>query len=183
MRHSRKSRNSNLHSENRHRNRNYKRRVRNLFLEIIFITILIFIANKFIKNDEEKAHVKQLSVENQKQQIEKELQENNIKKDNTKKENTKELEIPQQDKKGIRITKVNITCDEGKTIIDFTVKNYNEEEAGEMLLVGLLNNSAKIIEKIYVDVPILKSQQQTKINLVVDKDLTEAEKIELLEEK
>lgn len=178
MRHSRKIRNSNLHSENRHRNRNYKRRVRNLFLEIIFITILIFIANRFIKNDEEKAHVKQLSVENQKQQIEKELQENNIKKDNTK-----ELEIPQQDKKGIRITKVNITCDEDKTIIDFVVKNYNEEEAGEMLLVGLLNNSAKIIEKIYVDVPTLKSQQQTKINLVVDKDLTEAEKIELLEEK
>lgn len=178
MRHSRKSGNSNLHSENRHRNRNYKRRVRNLFLEIIFITILIFIANKFIKNDEEKAHVKQLSVENQKQQIEKELQENNIKKDNTK-----ELEIPQQDKKGIRITKVNITCDKDKTIIDFVVKNYNEEETGELLLVGLLNNSAKIIEKIYVDVPILKSQQQTKINLVVDKDLTEAERIELLEEK
>lgn len=184
MRHSRKKIHSNLHSENRHRNRNYKRRVRNLFLEIIFIIILIFVANKFIKDDEEKAQVTQLSVETQKQQIEEELQKNDLNNLKPKESNnTIELEVPKENKEEIQIIKANITYNEEKSIVDLIVKNNSQEKTSTRFLIGFLDKNQKIIETTYMDVPMLESQQQTKVNIVIDKDLTGAKKIQLLKEE
>lgn len=184
MRHSRKKSHSNLHSENRHRNRNYKRRVRNLFLEIIFIIMLIFVANKCIKEDEEKVTVTQLSVETQKQQIEEELKKNDLNNLKPKESNNIiEVEVPENDNLGFQIIKVNITYTEGKSIVDFTVRNSTQETTTTRFYIGFLDKDQKIIETTYVDVPILESQQQTKVNIVIDKDLTGAKKIKSLKEE
>ena len=64
-----------LHSQERHRSRNYKRRVRNLFLEITFIIILAIVAIKFVKKDEDKPKVSGIGNHEQQQIIDQQMGE------------------------------------------------------------------------------------------------------------
>ena len=78
-----------LHSEKRHRTRNYKRRVKNLIIEIAIIILLIIVGIKFVKKDEEKPEITKITAEEQKEIIKEQL----LQKPDNKKE--KELIIPE----------------------------------------------------------------------------------------
>lgn len=184
MRHSKLKKHSSLHSENRHRNRNYKRKTRNLVFQIIFIIILAFVAIKFVKKEEEKPKIKGISEEEQKQIIRNEMQENNTNQQISSKSNEKKLRIPNTTTQGVVFTEATISYleDKNQTIINLKVKNYGDEVNNQRFLLGLTNKEEKILETTYVDIQYLDTNQQTKLNIVLDKDLRETEEIQLLEE-
>lgn len=170
-----------LHSQERHRNRKYKRRIRNLFLEIIFIILLVFVAIKFIKNDEEKPTVSQLGIDEQKQIIDNEMKENN--ENNTK--NEKELQIPEFEKEGITIVKATITFtnNQKQSILNVDIINYGEKNLAKKIPINIVNDSGNVLEETYVNVSSLEAQTKIRLNIVCENDLREATKIELRDER
>lgn len=168
-----------LHSEQGHRHRNYKRRMRNLFIELTFIIIFIFVAIKFVKKDEQIPTVSGLSLEEQQQIINKEMQQ-----EIPKEKVQKQIQITNQDGKSIIIEKVILTYlrETNQTIINFDVKNTNETIEESRLYLGLLDNKEKRLKEIYLNVHYLESNQQTRINTVLEGDFSEVDRIQLLEE-
>ena len=181
MRHAKRRNNSVLHSEKRHRSRRYKRKIRILFIQIIFIMILIFVAIKFIKNDEEKPKVTNLSAEAQKEIINNEIQQEN---QNKEEEKFKELKIPDISTQGVSIlsAKLEYVQKEDKTIISIDVKNYAEKVDDYVLKIAFLTQEDELLEETYIRIEYLDENDTTRINTVIDKDITEAYKIELREE-
>ena len=180
MRHAKSGNHSVLHSEKRHRSRRYKRKIRILFVQIIFIIILIFVAIKFVKNDEEKPKVTSLSAEAQKEIINNELQQEN----QNKEENVKKLKIPDISTQGVSIlsAKLEYVQKEDKTIVSIDVKNYAEKIQDMVLKVAFLNKDDELLEETYLRIEYLDENDTTRVNIVIDKDLTEAYRIELREE-
>lgn len=180
MRHAKSGNHSILHSEKRHRSRRYKRKIRILFVQIIFIIILIFVAIKFVKNDEEKPKVTSLSAEAQKEIINNELQQEN----QNKEENVKKLKIPDISTQGVSIlsAKLEYVQKEDKTIVSIDVKNYAEKVQDMVLKVAFLNEDDELLEETYLRIEYLDENDTTRVNIVIDKDLTEAYRIELREE-
>ena len=183
MKHAKRRNNSVLHSEKRHRSRRYKRKIRILFIQIVFIMILIFVAIKFIKNDEKKPTVTSLSAETQKEIIDNELQ-NESQQIDIETSKAKELKIPDISTQGLSIlaAKLEYVQKENKTIVSIDVKNYAEKIQDMILKIAFLNEDDEILEETYLKIEYLNENETTRVNLVIDKDITEAYKIELREE-
>lgn len=181
MKHAKSGNHSVLHSEKRHRSRRYKRKIRILFIQIVFIIILIFVAIKFVKNDEEKPKVTSLSAETQKEIINNELQQEN---QNKEEENVKELKIPDISTQGVSIllAKLEYIQKENKTIVSIDVKNYAEKIQDMVLKIAFLNENDELLEETYLRIEYLDENDTTRVNIVIDKDITEAYRIELREE-
>lgn len=169
-----------LHSEQGHRHRNYKRRMRNLLIEITFIVILTFVAIKFTKKDEQIPTVSGLSQEEQQQIIEDEIHQ-----EVPKEEVQKQIILPSQDEESIIIVKavLNYQRKNNQTIINFDVKNQGDAIDEYRLLIGLLNNENKTIKTTYLNIQYLEKNQQVRINIVLDGDFSETEEIKLLNEE
>lgn len=172
-----------LHSRERHRNRNYKRRIRNLFLEILFIIIFVFVAIKFVKNDEETPTVKMLGTEEQKEIINNEMKENNDV--NHENKNERELQIPEVEKDGITIIKAVMTFTENQkqSIINIEVMNYGKEKNSKKIPINLVDSSGTVLEETYVNVQKLEPKEQIRLNIVCENNLSEATKIEIRDER
>ena len=170
-----------LHSQERHRNRRYKRRIRNLLIEILFIILLVSVAIKFIKNDEDKPTVSQLGTDEQKQIIDNEMKENN----NIDNENERELQIPEFEKEGIAIVKaiITFTNNQKQSILNIDVINYGEQILSKEIPVNIVNDSGDVLEETYVNVSNLEAQTKIRLNIVCENDLREATKIELRDER
>lgn len=169
-----------LHSTERHNNRNYKRRLRNLFLEIAFITILIFVAIKFVNRDNQPPKVSGLSKEEQQMIINNEMKQQ----DSDIQENSKEIKVLEKNICGIQIVKAILNYDKinNQTIINLDIKNGGERIEDAKFLLALVDKNSKTLKKTYATVQYLEKNQQTRINLVLDGDLTETEIIESREE-
>ena len=184
MRHAKSGNHSVLHSEKRHRSRRYKRKIRILFVQIIFIIILIFVAIKFVKNDEEKPKVTSLSAEAQKEIINNELQQENQQTDKETSEQ-KELKTPDISTQGLSIlsAKLEYVQKENKTIVSIDVKNYSEKIQDMILKIAFVNKDDEILEETYLKIEYLNENETTRVNLVIDRDISEANRIEIREEK
>lgn len=182
MKHARSRNHSVLHSEKRHRSRRYKRKIRILFVQIIFLIILIFVAIKFVKNDEEKPKVTSLSKETQKEIINSELEQESQKKEE---KTSKELKVPDILTQGVSIlsAKLEYLQKENKTIVSIDVKNYTEKIQDMILKVAFLDKDDELLEETYLKIEYLNENETTRVNLVIDKDISEAYRIELREEK
>lgn len=170
-----------LHSQERHRSRNYKRRVRNLFLEITFIIILAIVAIKFVKKDEDKPKVSGIGNHEQQQIIDQQMGETiNI----PKKEVSKELMVPELNMEGISIVKAIMKYEKEKnqTIINIDVKNYGELLQEARQLIALVDDKNTILTT-YIEIPTLNTKQQTRINLVLDGNYEKTTKLELRDEE
>ena len=169
----------------RHRTRNYKRRIRNLVLEVTFITILVFVATKFIKKDEEKPHVKDFSIEEQKNVIKEEMN-TTVKEDNTVKpsDTTREIELPEELYNNLKIVKVTLSyIEETKlTLVNFDIKNLGMSKAEENIPINFVDENGNILEQTYISVQNINTNQQTRLNMVVNADLRETKKVEIRKE-
>ena len=170
-----------LHSTERHNNRNYKRRIRNLFLEIIFIIVLTFVAIKFIKKDNQMPKVSGLTVEEQKQKIDEEMNKEPEKQESTE----KEIKTPKDNGQELEITKATIKYDakSNQTILKLNIKNYSAKTVNTTLKISLIDYTEKKLMETYIDINRLNANSETRINTVLDGDLRNVEKIEILDEK
>ena len=172
-----------LQSTERHNSRNYKRRVRNLFIEIIFIVILIFVAIKFVNKDEQIPKVSGLTEEEQKQIINDEMKtdENDAKVQSVE----KEIKVPSDNRQEIKITKAIIKYDvkTNKTILKLDIKNYTNKTTSSTFKIALIDYTEKILVETNIDVDNLNGNGETRVNAVFDDDLRNTEKIEILDEK
>lgn len=182
MRRKRNEKHSILHSGERHRNRNCKRQIRNLFLEIIFIIILSIVAIKFVKKEEEKPKITTLGIDRQKEIINNEM---NTIQEIIKDEKSQELKIPEIKQEGISIIKASLQYieNENQTIIKIDVKNYGDNIGDARFLLALIDNNEKTIEETYVNVPKLEKNQETRLNIVLNNDLRETNRVEIRKEK
>ena len=162
-----------------HRNRNYKRRVRNLFLEITFIVILVFVATKFIKKDEEKPTVSGLSIEEQQRIIDNELAEK-IEKDV---QEEKEIKVDYESTEE-KITKATLKYDAkiDKTVLKMNVKNISNKTINLERKITLIDYTGRVLEQPYLVVNKFNKNTETRVNIVLDGDLRNTEKIVTLEE-
>lgn len=169
--------NSVLHSGERHRNRNYKRRIRNLFLEISFIIFLIFVSKKIIKKEEDKPTIQAISTEEQQQIIDDQMQETE-----SNNNDTIELKVPESEK-GVVIVKATLKYveNDNQTIINIDVKNYEEKIEGTVILISLIDENGKSIEDATVNIGELDKDQQTRVNIVLENDLSSAKEIKIIE--
>ena len=167
-----------LHSEKRHRTRNYKRRLKNLLIELILIIILIFVATKFVKKDEEKPEIKKITAEEQKEIIKEQLEEKNNNK------NEKELKIPEIETRGLEFTKatVNYIKESQQSIINVDIKNNDSAIEDARILIAILDENKQELQQTYIDIQYLGEGQQTRVSIVIDKDLSNAYEIETREE-
>ena len=169
----------------RHRTRNYKRRIRNLVLEVTFITILVLVATKFIKKDEEKPHVKDFSIEEQKNVIKEEMN-TTVKEDNTVKpsDTIREIELPEELYNNLKIVKVTLSyIEETKlTLVNFDIKNLGMSKAEENIPINFVDENGNILEQTYISVQNINTNQQTRLNMVVNADLRETKKVEIRKE-
>lgn len=170
-----------LQSTERHNNRNYKRRVRNLFIEIIFIAILTFVAIKFVKKDDQIPKVSGLTVEEQKQIIEEEMNQETETQDSEE----KEIKTPKENGQELKITKATIKYDEksNQTILKLNIKNYSAKTVAETFKISLIDYTEKTLIETYIDINRLNANTETRINTVLDGDFRNVEKIEILDEK
>lgn len=167
-----------------HRTRNHKRRIRNLVLEIISITILIFVAKNFIKKDEEKPQTKSFNEQEQKNIIDEEIN-TTVKEDSTKnKEITQIIEIPEELYNGLKIEKITMNYIEetGLTLINFDIKNYGVLKNETNIPINLIDEEGKILTQTYISIQNLNTNQQTRVNIVIESDLRKTKKIEIRNE-
>lgn len=167
-----------LHSEKRHRTRNYKRRLKNLVIELILIIILIFVATKFVKKDEEKPEVTRITAEEQKEIIKEQLE------GKTNNKNEKELKIPKTETRGLEFTKatVNYIKESQQSIINVDIKNNDSAIEDARILIAILDENKQELQQTYIDIQYLGEGQQTRVSIVIDKDLSSAYEIETREE-
>lgn len=167
-----------LHSEKRHRTRNYKRRVKNLIIEIAIIILLIIVGIKFVKKDEEKPEITKITAEEQKEIIKEQLEENQYNK------NEKELKIPEMETRGLVFTKatINYIEESQQSIINIDVKNNDTAIEDARILIAILDENKQEIQQTYVDIQYLGEGQQTRVSIVINKDLSNAYEIETREE-
>lgn len=174
-----------LHSQERHRSRKYKRRIRNLIIEILFISLLVFVAIKSIKNDDKTPTVSQLGTEEQKQLINTEMQE--IPQQNTtdSQQVTKELQLPEVKQEGIAMLKatMQVTENQKQTIITIEVMNFGEEANSTKIPINFVDDEGNILEETYANIQRLQPKEKIKVNIVCEKNLNEATKIELRDER
>ena len=168
-----------LHSEKRHRTRNYKRRVKNLIIEIAIIILLIIVGIKFVKKDEEKPEITKITAEEQKEIIKEQL----LQKPDNKKE--KELILPEMKEQEIRITKATMIYQEQQqqTIISIETTNYCDYEVTNIIPINLVNNKGDILEKTEINIENLKPGESIRSTIVCEGNFSDAIKIELRDEK
>lgn len=181
MRHSRKRRNSILHSTEQRR-RNYKRRRKTLFFDIALILILVCIFVFFVKKDEEIPVVEKYSEEYQKQMINEELEKNKIPQQ-SKNGNIEEVPVPEEQSGAIIIRKITMTEVDEKTLLSFIIENNSKEDESSRFPIIFKDEDGKRILKTYVDVPTIKAGQQIKTNIVVDGNIKNVKSTELTDEQ
>lgn len=169
-----------LQAEGGHRYRKYKRRIRNMIIEITLIAIFIFVAVKFVKDDEEKTKVSKISVEEQKQIINSQMGLNH----NTKENNSKEIEILTTNN-NIKILKINLSYQEEnkETIINLDIGGSIVEIKQQSVLLEILDENEKILTTTNVNIPYIDQNQQTRVNIVLNGDYRNAKSIKIHEEK
>lgn len=182
MRRSRKRKNGILHSSGQ-RQRKYKRRKKIIFFDIIIITILVGVFLSSVKKEEEIPVVEKYSEEHQKQIINEELENKDIPLE-TEVANMSEVAVPEKQSGSIIINKITMSeIEEEKTLVSFLVQNRgNSDESSNFPIIFKNANGEKII-KTYVNVPVVKAGQQTKVNIVLDKNIREAKSTELTDEQ
>ena len=165
-----------LHSHERHRNRRYKRKIRNLIVEVLLIIFFVFVVMKFVKKDEEQLIVSKFGVNEQKQIIDNEMQE---KKYDNKEE--KELETPEILNGEIVIEKATINYIENinQTILNVSVVNMSRDIITQQIPINLVDDSGNVLEETHIDIQNLGAKQKIKINIVCGKNLNMATKIEI----
>ncbi len=170
-----------LHSTERHNNRNYKRRIRNLFFEIAFIIVLTFVAIKFIKKDDQMPKVSGLTVEEQKQIIDEEMNQESKNQESEE----KEIKAPNENGQELKITKATIKYDEksNQTILKLNIKNYSTKTVDSTFKISLIDYTEKKLVETYIDINRLNANSETRLNTVLDGDLRNVEKIEIIDEK
>lgn len=172
-----------LQSTERHNSRNYKRRLRNLFIEIIFILVLTFVAIKFVNKDNQMPKVSGLTEEEQKQIINNEMKANE--QDAKVQTVEKEIKLPENNMHEIKITKAIIKYDakSNQTILKLDVKNYSDKTSSLTFRIALIDYTEKTLTETYINVEHLNGNAETRINTVLNDDLRNTEKIEILDEK
>ena len=142
-------------------------------------------ATKFIKKDEEKPHVKDFSIEEQKNVIKEEMN-TTVKEDNTVKpsDTIREIELPEELYNNLKIVKVTLSyIEETKlTLVNFDIKNLGMSKAEENIPINFVDENGNILEQTYISVQNINTNQQTRLNMVVNADLRETKKVEIRKE-
>lgn len=172
-----RKRRSVLHSESGHRHRNYKRKMRNLFLEITLIIALIFVAINFIKKEEEHPKVSKFDEEMQKEIIDKELEQQPDEQEN---ENNSKVLVTPMIIGNIEIIKTILYYQQesNETIIKFDVLSTEGNIEEQNVYLEILDKDFKNLTRINVKFPCLESNKKTRVNVVLDGDYRNAETIQ-----
>ena len=144
-----------------------------MLFEIIMLTIFVFVAIKFVKDDDEKPKVIKISAEEQKQIIDSEIGINQS-------QQSKELIIEEIDQ-DIQIKKINLNYqkESNETIINI----YLEKSEVQSVELIMLDKKQKILTTTNVNIPYLEDERQTRVNIVLNGDYREVERVQIRKEK
>ena len=122
-----------------------------------------------------------LTVEEQKQIIDEEMNQESKNQESEE----KEIKAPNENGQELKITKATKKYDEksDKTILKLNIKNYSTKTVDSTFKISLIDYTEQKLVETYIDINRLNANSETRLNTVLDGDLRNVEKIEIIDEK